>query len=202
MLTPYQELLLGDVGAPETGYGTPLAGWTGQQPFFKGPPDPSPLGALTPDLALTFVGGVYILLRTKRSITVYRGYESAGLQAPFGKEHLSYIRGLVSQRRPGKPDGLWWTPARPSMKIDNLRLASMHREQHRANSAIKLEWNRLDFYLESELPTGSLIYVGRVAPQQEAAAYGSAKYGGGGYQFRLTDSPERVLRWMRRYVSV
>jgi hypothetical protein len=55
------------------------------------------------------------------------------------------------------------------MEIDDLRLPAMQREQHRADAGIKLEWNRLDFYLESELPPGSLIYVGRAAPQQETA---------------------------------
>ena len=202
MLTPYQEMLLKDVGAPNDGYGTPIAGWKGQQQFFKGQPDAIHLTALTQDLAQTFIEWSYILLRTKRRIPIYRGYETAGLEAPFGMDHPSFIRGLVSQRKPGKPDGLWWTPARPSMEIDNLRLAAMHREQHRENAAIKLEWNRLDFYLESELPLGSVIYVGRAAPQQEAAAYGGKRYGGGGYQFRLTDSPDRVLPWMKRYAAI
>ncbi len=201
MLTPYQQMLLKDVGAPD-GYGTPLAGWKGQQQFFKGPPDPTRLTALTPDLAQTYVEGVYILLRTKRKILIYRGYETAGLEAPFGRDHPSFLRNLVSQRRPGTPDGWWWTPARPSMEIDDLRLPAMQREQHRADAGIKLEWNRLDFYLESELPLGSLIYVGRAAPQQETAAYGGKRYGGGGYQFRLTDSPDRALPWMKRYAAI
>jgi len=200
MLTPYQKMLLEDVGAPE-GYGTPLAGWKGQQQFFKGPPDPVHLTPLAPDLAQTFVEWVYILLRTKRNILVYRGFETAGLDAPYGKDHPSYFFNLVSLRKPGTPDGLWWTPSRPSMEIDNLRLASMHREQHRDNAAIKLEWNRLDIYLEGELPRGSLVYVGRAAPQQETAAYGGKRYGGGGYQFRLTESPNSALRHMKSYTS-
>ena len=67
MLTPYQEMLLTDVGAPN-GYGTPLAGWKDEQRFFGGPPDPAPLKTLSPDLAQTFVDRVYTLLRTKRKI--------------------------------------------------------------------------------------------------------------------------------------
>ena len=84
------------------------------------------------------------------------------------------------------------------MAIDDLKLSGMHRAEHRSNSAIKLEWNRLDYYLESELPVGSLVYVGRAAPQQESAAYGGKKLGGGGFQFRLTQAPE-TLPWMKRY---
>lgn len=201
MLTPYQQMLLNDVGTPN-GYGTPMAGWKGQQQFFKGPQDTNGLAALTQDLAHVFVEETYILLRTRRQILIYRGYETAGLEAPFGKDHPSYFRNLLSQRRPGTPDGLWWTPARPSMAIDDLRLPSIDREQHRDGSAIKLEWNRLDFYLESELPIGTLIYVGRAAPQQEIAAYGGKRLGGGGHQFRLTESPDRALPWMKRYAAI
>ena len=202
MLTHYQETLLKDVGAPIVGYGTPLAGWKGQQQFFNAPPDATYLTPLAPELSQTFVEWSYILLRTKRIIPVYRGYETTGLEAPYGKDHPSFLRGLVGQRKPGQPDGLWWTPARPSMEIDHLKLAAMHREQPRNDAAIKKEWNRLDFYLEGDLPIGSLVYVGRAAPQQEADAYGGRRYGGGGYQFRLTDSPERVLPWMKRHAAI
>ncbi len=201
MLTPYQQLLLNDVSAPN-GYGAPIAAWKGQQQIFKEPPNANRVTALSQDLAQTFVEESYILLRTRRQILIYRGYETAGLEAPFGKDHPSYFRNLVSLRRPGTPDGLWWTPARPSMAIDVLKLPSIDREQHRGDSGIKLEWNRLDFYLESELPVGSLIYVGRAAPQQEIAAYGGKRLGGGGYQFRLTEPPERALPWMKRYAAI
>ena len=195
MLTPYQQMLLKDMSAPEE-YGKPLAGWKGQQQFFTGPPSPARLTALTSDLAQTFVEGVYFLLRTKRKISIYRGYETEGLEAPFGRDHASFLRSgdralrTVCGRR------------RPSLAIDNLKLAAVHREQPRSDAAIKLEWNRLDFYLESELPLGSLIYVGRAAPQQETAAYGIRSYSGGGYQFRLTEPPDRALPWMRRYAAV
>jgi hypothetical protein len=197
MLSSYQQTLLQDVGAQD-GYGTPIAGWKGSQQFFKGGPGAPPLAALPLELSLTFVEGVYILLKTKRGMSIYRGYETAGLEAPFGKQHPTFIRNLLTLRKPGKPDGLWWTPTRPAMSIDDLKLSSMHRAEDRANSAIKLEWNRLDFYLEGDLPAGSLIYVGRAAPQQESAAYGGKKYGGGGYQFRLTASPLRV----RTYAAI
>ena len=201
MLTPDEQLLLKDVGATPGGYGTPLIAWKNQLQVFKGPPYTGLLGALPMHLAQTFMGGFYVLLKTKRPISIYRGYETEGLEAPFGKDHPSFIRNLVSSRNPGKPDGFWWTPARPSMAIDSLKLSSMHRSQHQANSAIKSEWNRLDYYLESELPIGSTIYVGRAAAQQESAAYGAARLGGGGFQFRLTEPSEKILPWLRRYAS-
>lgn len=197
MLSPYQKTLLEDVDGP-TGYGSALIAWKGQQEFFRSRA-PGTVGTpLASDLALTFVEQVYVLLRTGRKISIYRGYETAGLDAPFGKDHPSYMRNLLAQRRPGRPDGLWWTPSRPSMEIDDLKLSGMHRAEHRSNSAIKLEWNRLDYYLESELPLSSLVYVGRAAPQQESAAYGGKRLGGGGFQFRLTQAPE-TLPWMKRY---
>jgi hypothetical protein len=197
MLSPYQKTLLDEVGGP-TGYGSALIAWKGQQEFFRSKA-PGTVGiALTADLASTFIEQVYVLLRTIRKISIYRGYETSGLHAPFGKDHPSYVRNLLTERKPGKPDGLWWTPSRPSMEIDDLKLSDMHRAEHRSNSAIKLEWNRLDYYLESELPVGSLIYVGRAAPQQESAAYGASRYGGGGFQFRLTQAPQ-TLPWMKRY---
>ena len=77
----------------------------------------------------------------------------------------------------------------------------MHRSEHRDSAAIKLEWNRIDYYLQSDLPLGALVYVGRAAPQQESALYGGKKYGGGAIQFRLTVSPERAFRSMKRYVA-
>jgi len=197
MLTPYQKTLLEDVSGP-TGYGSALIAWKGQLEFFKSKAPGTVGTALTTNLASTFVDQVYVLLRTSRKISIYRGYETADLDAPFGKDHPSYVRHLLRERKPGRPDGLWWTPSRPSMEIDELKLPEMHRAEHRSNSAIKLEGNRLDYYLESEVPVGSLIYVGRAAPQQESAAYGGRKYGGGGFQFRLTQPPE-TLPWMKRY---
>jgi hypothetical protein len=55
--------------------------------------------------------------------------------------------------------------------------------------------HRSDYYLESELPVGAFVYVGRAAPQQESALYGGKKYGGRGTQFRLTEPPAKALRW-------
>ena len=81
------------------------------------------------------------------------------------------------------------------MAIDDMRLPDTDRSEHRDSAAIQLEWNRIDYYLESELPAGALVYVGRAAPQQESALYGGKKYGGRGTQFRLTEPPAKALRW-------
>jgi hypothetical protein len=75
----------------------------------------------------------------------------------------------------------------------------MHRVEDRSNAAVTRKWNRLDYYLEAELPTGTLVYVGRAAPQQEQALYGSGQYNGGSIQFRLTKPPHETFLWMKRY---
>jgi hypothetical protein len=200
VLTPYQTMLLGDLRGPNS-YGTPLVGWKAQNEFFKSNGAPAQPGPLSASLASTFVEAVYILLRTQRVVQLYRGYETAGLKAPFGVDHPSFIQGLVAQRKPGTPDGQWWTPTRPSMAIDNMRLPDADRSEHRGSSAITLEWNRIDFYLEGALPAGTLVYVGRAAPQQEGALYGGKRYGGGAIQFRLLTSPDKAFPWLKRYVA-
>jgi hypothetical protein len=100
------------------------------------------------------------------AITLYHGFETAGLRAPFGEDHPSYILGLLKERNPSRPDGRWWTPQRPSASIDNLGLSDLHRGEDRDSSAITLKWNRLDRYAEGQLAGGSLVYVGRAAPQK------------------------------------
>lgn len=203
MLTNYQKMLLQDLTSP-TSYGAPLIGWRGQTEIYRAPTAiSSPLvpGPLSPDSARTFVEESYVLLKTTRTVTLYRGYETKGLQAPFGMDHPSFFKNLVSQRHPGTPDGRWWSPGRPSKSIDNLGLSEMHRAEDRDNPAVLTEWNRLDYYLEAELPTGSLVYVGRAAPQQEGALYGGKKYAGGGFQFGLTVGPDQAFRSMRRHIA-
>ena len=159
MLTNYQKLLLQDVTSP-TSYGTPLIGWKGQLEFHRAPSAPVSLlapGPISPDLVRTFVEESYFLLKTTRTVTLYRWYETKGLQAPFGMDHPSFYRNLISQRHPGTPDGRWWSPGRPSKSIDNLGLSEMHRAEDRDNPAVLTEWNRLDYYLEADLPIGSLL---------------------------------------------
>src|SRR5208282_433312 len=95
--------------------------------------------------------------------------------------------------------GWWWTPARPSLAIDDLRLSDLHYGEPRSSAAVLLEWNRLDFYSEGELRIGSSVYVGRSAPQQENMVYGGTTYLGGGIQFRLTTSPEQALFGIKQH---
>jgi hypothetical protein len=198
VLTKYQRMMLEDLSEPNS-YGQPLIGWIGHIEFYRRPEAPTQPTALTVDLAETFVDQVYFLVSIQRIVRVYRGFETAGLRAPYGEDHPSFIHGLVQSRCPGTHDGLWWTPARPSKSVDRLHLSEMHRAEDRTNSAVTLTWNRLDFYLEAELRPGSLVYVGRTAPQQERALYGSGWYSGGAMQFRITVAPQQAFLWMKRY---
>jgi hypothetical protein len=201
VLTNFQKMMIEDLSGPNS-YGQPLVGWKGQIQFFKNTTAPAnPLGPLDAKFADTFVEQVFFLLATRRSVTLYRGFETAGLQAPFGKDHPSFIYNVLASRKPGKPDGQWWTPRRPSASIDNLRLSDLHRGEDRDSSSITLQWNRLDYYLEGELRVGSLVYVGRAAPQQETELYGGDRYGGGSIQFRLPRYPQQMLSDLKCHVA-
>jgi hypothetical protein len=201
MLTNSQQMMISDFTGRQ-GYGRLLIGWKGRSEIFKdasGPP--TSLGPLDPDVANTFVEQSYFLLMTLRPINLYRGFETAGLQAPYGRDHPSYILNLLTQRKPGRPDGRWWTSRRPSASIDDLKLPDLHRGEDRDGAAVTREWNRLDFYIEGELPIGSHVYVGRAAPQQESALYGGQRYSGGAIQFRLPESPDRMLRNFKQHAA-
>jgi hypothetical protein len=193
MLSSFQELMMEDIGGPN-GYGRILVGWTGQSEFIRNTKELAPSGPLANDLVYTFVDGTYFLVSTQRPVTLYRGFETAGLTAPYGKDHPSFIFQVLTKRNPGTPDGHWWSPRRPSASIDNLRLSDLHRGEDRDSLAITLKMNRLDYYLEGSLPSGSLVYIGRAAPQQEDALFGRQLYSGGGMQFRLPLPPGRMLR--------
>lgn len=193
MLSSFQKLMTEDIGGPN-GYGQILVGWTGQSDFVKNTKAAAPLGPLVKDLVNTFVDGTYFLISTQRPVTLYRGFETTGLTAPYGKDHASFISQVLAKRNPGTPDGHWWSSRRPSASIDDLRLADLHRSEDRDSLAITLKMNRLDYYLEGSLPPGSLVYVGRAAPQQEDALFGRQLYCGGGMQFRLPLPPGRMLR--------
>jgi hypothetical protein len=201
MLSTFQKSLFEDMKG-HSSYGAPLVGWKEQTEFFRANKAPAHPGALAVTLTGTFIQHTYFLVRTTRPVTVYRGYEAEGVNAPFGIDHPSFFRGLVSSRNPGKPDGMWWTPARPTLAIENLHLSAMHRAAPRAGAAVTKEWNRLDYWIEAELPLGALVYIGRASPQQEKAAYGGGKYGGGDFQFRLTETPEVAFRSMKRHAAI
>jgi hypothetical protein len=196
-MTDYQKDLLSTVSGPD-GYGDALAAWKGQKEIQR-PVAGVTLGPLPAAMASAFVDETYVLVKLRRYVTVYRGYETANLKAPLGVDHPSFYLGLLSSRFPGKPDGMWWSPARPSLSIDNLGLSSLHRADDRDRLAIKLEWNRLDFYIEGRLAPGTLVYAGRTAPQQDVAAYGGNRYGGAAMQFRLTAPSAQVVQHITTY---
>ena len=54
-----------------------------------------PHGAPSAPLTLTFVEQFYLLLSIQRVVHVYRGFETAGLRAPYGTDHPSFIADLV-----------------------------------------------------------------------------------------------------------
>lgn len=82
-----------------------------------------------------------------------------------------------------------------------MRLSDRHRGEDRDSSAITRQWNRLDYFLEAELRIGSMVYVGRAAPQRESKLYGSERYGGGAIQFRLPNPPQQMLSNLKCYVA-
>lgn len=199
MLTKYQADLVQDV----RGYGGPLAGWKGQTEIFRAHGAPAhPDALLDPKHLDSFVERTYFLIVTARVIKLYRGCERGGLKAPYGMDHPSFWLGLVTKRNPATPDGCWWSPMRPGVAIDNLHLPSWQREQARADIGVKKEWSRLDFWIEADLRCGSLVYIGRTAPQKETAMYGGGEYHGGAIQFRLTEQPEIAFLSMTKYDSI
>lgn len=200
MLTAYQQTLLSDL-LSHSSYGTPLIGWKDGLVIFRANGDLPPIGALEPTHWPCFVQSTYFLLKTTRPVSVYRGYETPGLKAPYGTDHPSFYLSLVRHRNPAKPDGRWWSPARPALAIDSLGASSAARASARRGSAIAKEWNRLDYWIEAVLPIGALVYVGRASPQQDQLAYGGGCYGGGDFQFRLREDPETAFRWMKRYAA-
>lgn len=197
MLDTFQKTMMADFGG-ENGYGTILAGWKGQSEFVRESKGPLPLGPLGGP-AKDFVDSVYFLISTRRAITLYRGFETAGLQAPFGKDHPSFVMKLIAHRSPSRPEGNWWSPRRPSASIDRLRLSDLHRSEDRDSLAIGKSFNRLDYYLQAELPQSSLAYVGRAAKLREDALFGSESYSGGGVQFFLPADPFQMLDRFRIY---
>ena len=84
----------GHVGrdASRGGYGNIAGRLNGPAEFLKTPGAALRPGALARNLASTFKEKVYILVKLQRAVRVYRGFETAGLQAPFGRDHPSFIK--------------------------------------------------------------------------------------------------------------
>jgi hypothetical protein len=151
------------------------------------PPHPGPLCIVD---AQKFTSSIYALVKTVRPLTIYRFYETSNLQAPYGREHNSFISGHVKKRVPAKMLGGWWSCKRPSLTIDNLGYSDEHRKDDRAGMAVLKEWNRFDVCVEAILKTASLVYVGRTAQQAENVSFETDHgrtilYAGGAIQFLL-----------------
>jgi hypothetical protein len=126
------------------------------------------LPLLSAELAQTFLHDLYAAVWTTRSLTLYRF---------FGTDS----RGTASLL------GAFWTPARPSLRVDQLGYESMH-DTSRGNLSLKREWNPMKNVVEANLASGAHIYVGRVAPQSELGT----RLGGGAIQFFLPKRDHRL----------
>lgn len=114
---------------------------------------------LAPKVSETFLNELYALVWTTRPLTIYRFY---GTDATATASVL----------------GAFWTPARPSLRIDRLGYESMH-DTSRDDMSLKRAWNPMAKVVEANLSAGAHIYVGRVAPQTEMKRH----FGGGAIQF-------------------
>ncbi|HEY0801973.1 MAG TPA: hypothetical protein VGD54_14115 [Steroidobacteraceae bacterium] len=140
------------------------ANWTAKEPF------------LQPAASETFLASRYALVKSSRSLTIYRFY---------GSTRMTEARLL----------GSYWTPSRPALRIDQLGYSAMH-DTLRADLALERGWNPMTDVVEATLQSGSWIFVGRVASQIE----GGLKLGGGTVQFFLP-AVGHQLRLDRRYAT-
>ncbi len=129
---------------------------------------------LKSEIAKSFLHDLYALVWTTRQLTIYRFYGTNALVA------ASLL-------------GAFWTPARPSLRIDRLGYESMH-DTSRANLSLKRAWNPMTDVVEADLASGAHVYVGRVAPQSEMGR----RFGGGAVQF-FVPTPGHRLHLKRNY---
>jgi hypothetical protein len=123
---------------------------------------------LRAEIAKNFLHDLYALVWTTRRLTIYRFY---GTNA---KAEASLL-------------GAYWTPARPSLRIDHLGYESMH-DTSRADLSLKRAWNPMIDLVEADLAPGTHIYVGRAAPQSEMGV----RFGGGAIQFLVRMPTHRL----------
>jgi hypothetical protein len=119
---------------------------------------PVPLPQLDKGDAKAFLQGMYALVKVRPGIRIYRWFDDGE----------------------GRFLGRWWSPRRPGVEIDGLLLSSLHHRS-RHELAIKHEWNYMNQVLEAELRPGTLVAVGRAAPQSDSAQ----ALGGGAIQFLI-----------------
>jgi hypothetical protein len=123
---------------------------------------------LKAEIAKSFLNDMYAFVRTTRQITLYRFYgESAQADAALL--------------------GAFWTPARPSLRVDRLGYESIH-DTLRSELSLKRAWNPMKHVVEADLASGAHIYIGRVAPQSEVAV----RLGGGAMQFFVPKLDHRL----------
>jgi hypothetical protein len=142
----------------------------------SGSPAPAPFPLLKTEIAGSFLRGLYALVWTTRQITIYRFYGA----------NSSAAASLL---------GAFWTPARPSLRIDRLGYEAAH-DTSRANLALQRAWNPMTNVVEADLGSGAHIYMGRVAPQSELGV----RLGGGSIQF-FVPSLDHRLHLKRNYVA-
>ena|SRR5579862_144823 len=123
---------------------------------------------LKSEIAKSFLHDLYALVWTTRQLTIYRFYGTNALTS------ASLL-------------GAFWTPARPSLRIDRLGYESMH-DTSRANLSLKYGWNPMTNVVEADLTQGAHIYIGRVAPQTEMGR----RFGGGAVQFFVPTPGHRL----------
>jgi hypothetical protein len=139
-----------------------------------GPAAPAAFPLLKAEIANSFLGGLYSLVWTTRPITLYRFYGATS----------SAAASLL---------GAFWTPTRPSLRIDRLGYESFH-DTSRANLSLQRSWNPMTNVVEADLAPGAHIYIGRVAPQSEPGV----RFAGGSIQF-FVPSLDHRLHLKRNY---
>jgi len=127
----------------------------------KGGGSSIPLLSISDREIAAFLQRLYALVKVKADTRIYRGLDDR-------------IRDDDYEMLPGR----WWSPRRPSAEIDDLGLESLHlRSRHEL--AVKPSWNDMNFVFEAVVRPGTLMVIGRAAPQTE----NGRRFGGGAVQF-------------------
>lgn len=163
------------------GYGELVAVFQGEN-IVKIGKVPAEVKKLDTDLQRTFVGSKYAQIISRHIMHLYRGFDSINLNsgASFSKTDISPWQGneAFATRRSsimfGNNHGIWLSPMRPTIM-----------EEYRQFAAVKHEWSRMDFVLDTSLQPGARIYVGRTAPQNNFFRSIKSRLSGGAIQIWL-----------------
>jgi hypothetical protein len=148
------EMILADA----RGYGTVVAEYVNRAPIHV-ERVAHPTAPLAVHLAATFVDSTYCHVISRAIPHLYRVWDTNETRTWKGPPHS----GALLLGKPGAP-GLWLSPMRPEHLVD-----------YRELTAIKHEWDRMDFVLDASLAPGASVYVGRTAPQ---TSHGKVLHGG------------------------